>query len=182
MSYFFAAAAAITLIAGAAEANQQREAGKANQQIAENNAAMDRQAGQDAAVLSARESQQATWRTRALIGQQRAQIAAAGVDEQVGTPFELLGESAMFGGAEQSAIAQDAARKAWGFQASALNNVNAGKQARWQGNTSANTTILKSVGSAIGTFGGKPSTGGGGGGGNSLGATGSTAFGYGSYP
>ena len=178
MSYFFVAAAAVTLIAGAAEGKAQREAGKANQQIAENNATLERQQGQDEAVLAARESQQATWRTRALIGQQRAQIAGAGLDEQLGTPFDILGESAMFGGAEQSANSQDAARKAWGFNAQALNFTNQGKQARWAGNVGGKTTILRSVGSAIGTFAGR--SGGGGGGGN-VGASGNNTGGWGAF-
>lgn len=149
-----------TLLAGLAlggakmEADGQREAGRANQQIANNNARMSEQAAKDAAILGARDSQQATWRTRALLGKQLATIAANGIDSDSGTPFELLGETALFGGAEKSAIEMDAARKAWGFQAEATNFRNQGKLARWQGNQSAKATILGGLGNAIGQFGG----------------------------
>ena len=149
MSWIMVAAAVVTVVAGAAEAKSQREAGKANQAIAENNARLDEASAQDAANQGARESQQSAWRTRALIGQQRAAIAASGLDSELGTPFDIQTDAALFGGADKSAIEMDAARKAWGFQSSALNNRNQGAQARWQGDTQSKITILKTIGSAM---------------------------------
>ena len=147
---FYAASAIITAIAGAGEASAQRQAGTANQQIAENNARLSDQAAQDAQNLGARESQQSTWRTRALIGNQRAKIAANGLDQDFGTPLDILGDTALFGGADRSAIAMDAARKAWGFQGEALNFRNQGAQANWMGKVGSQATILKTLGSVVG--------------------------------
>lgn len=149
MSWIMAAAAFVTVVAGAAEAKSQRETGKANQAIAENNARLDEASAQDAANQGARESQQSAWRTRAMIGTQRAAIAASGLDSELGTPFDIQTDAALFGGADKSAIQLNAARKAWGFQASALNNRNAGAQANWQGQTASKITILKTIGSAM---------------------------------
>lgn len=142
--------AGITLVvlAGAAQAKQEREAGKSNAAIAENNARMAEQEGRDEAVQLARESQQAAWRTRAIMGSQRAAIAANGIDSETGNSFDLLGETALFGGAEQSAISQDAARRAWASQGETLNYRNQGAQAKWMGKNSSNITILKTIGSA----------------------------------
>lgn len=155
MTWVAVAAAVVTLVAGAAQANQQRQAGRANQQIAENNARLDEASAQDAANQGARESQQSAWRTRALEGQQRAAIAAAGLDSELGTPFDIQTDAALFGGADKSAIEMNAARKAWGFGASALNNRNQGALANWQGQSSSKITILSSIGSALGSFSGK---------------------------
>lgn len=143
------AAAVVTVIASAADANQQRQTGKANQQISENNARLADAQAQDAAVLGARDQQQATWRSRAIAGQQKAQVAASGMDMDIGTPLDILGETALLGGADKSAIQMDAARKAWGFQGEALNARNQGAQARWQGKVGGQTTILKGIGSAM---------------------------------
>jgi hypothetical protein len=84
-----------------------------------------------------------------LIGQQRADIAAANLDSDLGTPFDIQTDAALFGGADKSAIQMDAARKAWGFQSSALNNRNQGALANWQGQSSSKITILRSFGSAM---------------------------------
>lgn len=160
-------AVAVIAISGAAEAKQQREAGRANQAIEENNARLANAQAQDAANIGARESEQSAWRTRALIGQQRAAIASAGLDSELGTPFDLQTDAALFGGADKSAIQMDAARKAWGFQSEALNAHNRGALANWQGQTSSKITVLKTIGSALGTFAGAGAAAGAGSGGGS---------------
>jgi hypothetical protein len=162
VSFWIAGISAVIALAGAAaDAKQQREAGKANQQIAENNAKMAEAQAKDEAILGAREQQQSAWRTRAIIGQQKAAIAANNLDMDVGMPLDLLGDTALLGGADKSAISADAARKAWGFQGEALNYRNQGAQARWAGKVGAQTTILKGIGSAIGSFAGAGRAGGG---------------------
>ena len=89
-------------VAGVQEAKVQKQAGEANAQIAENNARLAEASAEDAAVQGARESQQAAWRTRALIGAQRTQIAANGLDADVGSAYDLQAEGALMGGADQS--------------------------------------------------------------------------------
>lgn len=153
MCYVQFAMAAITLIAGAKQADQEREDGNANQKIEENNAKLAEQQANDAAILGARESEKSAWRTRAIIGQQKAAAAANNLDLDIGTPADLTMETAMLGGADRSAIGMDAARKAWGFQSDALNSRNRGALARWQGHSQANLTILNSIGQSLSYFG-----------------------------
>lgn len=163
MCYVQIAMAAIALYAGAKQASAQKAAGKAEAKIAENNAVLADQAAKDSAILGARESQQATWRGRALMGRQLATIAANNIDSDSGTPFELLGEGQLFAGAEKSAIEMDAARKAWGFGAEATNHRNRGTLAKWGGNQQAQVTMLGALGNAVGSFaGGMGGKGGGG--------------------
>ena len=101
MSFWFAGAAAVLALTSAVgEAQAQRDAGKANQQIAENNAKLSEQQAKDEAILGAREQQQSAWRTRAMIGQQKAAIASNNLDMDIGTPLDILGDTAMIGGAE----------------------------------------------------------------------------------
>lgn len=147
-------AASIALDSSYRQARAEKQAGEANQKIDENNARLANAQAQDAANLGARESQQSAWRTRALIGQQRAAIAASNLDSELGTPFDIQTDAALFGGADKSAIQMDAARKAWGFQSEALNYRNQGALANWQGKEQSKITILKGIGSAFGSVAG----------------------------
>lgn len=151
----------IGAVAGVQEAKVQKQAGEANAQIAENNARLAEASAQDAAIVGARESQQAAWRTRALVGAQRASIAANGLDADVGSAYDLQEEGALLGGAEQSIISMNAARAAWGFGAEALNYRNAGAQAKWLGNQQSKLTLLKTAGSTLAGAGGMMGGGGG---------------------
>lgn len=144
---FFWVGMAVTAIAGGVEANAQRQAGKANAQIAENNATMAKQQGRDAQILAVRQQQEAAYRKNLLIGKQKTQAAASGLDMDVGTPLDIMGETAAFGQAEEDAIGMDAARKAWGYDGEALNYRNQGAQAKWMGKQQSNATILKTMGS-----------------------------------
>ena len=145
---------AVVLAAGAVEADSQRKAGRANAQIEANNAQMAKQQGKDEQLLAVRQQQEAAWRTRALLGKQKTQAAANNLDMDVGTPLDIMGETAMFGQAEEDAIGINAARKAWGFEGEATNAYNRGRLSKWQGDTQANITIMKSIGQAMSMYGG----------------------------
>lgn len=139
---------ATTLVTGAYQANVQNQQGKANAQIAENNAVLAQQDADASNAMATREMEQQAWRTRAVMGQQRAAIAANNIDPTLGTPADVLGETAMFGEVDQQTIRMNAARQAWGFNAQAQNQRTQGELARWSGNTQATGTILGSLASA----------------------------------
>ena len=139
---------AATLVTGAVQADAQKKEGEANAAIAENNARLAEADADASNAMATRESEQQAWRTRALVGQQRAAIAANNLDPTFGTPSELMGETAMFGEVDQQTIRMNAARQAWGFNAQAQNFRTQGSMARWSGNTQANATILGSLASA----------------------------------
>lgn len=139
---------AATVVTGAYQADQQQKQGKANAQIAENNAAL-AQADADASnAMATREMEQQAWRTRAVMGQQRAAIAANNVDPTLGTPADILGETAMFGEVDQQTIRMNAARQAWGFNAQAQGLRTQADLSRWSGKSQATGTILGSLASA----------------------------------
>lgn len=143
-----ALAIASTLVTGYVTSENQKHQGEFNAQVAENNAALARASADDANALGTRESERQAWRTRMQIGQQRAAIAAAGIDSQTGTPAEILGETALFGEIEQQDIRLNAARAAWGHQVDASNFGTAAGLSRWEGDTASRMTILGSLGSA----------------------------------
>lgn len=139
---------AATVVTGAYQADQQQKQGKANAQIAENNAMLAQQDADASNALATREMEQQSWRTRVALGQQRAAIAANNVDPTLGTPAEILGETAMFGEVDQQTIRMNAARQAWGFNAQAQSQRTQADLSRWNGKSQATGTILGSLASA----------------------------------
>ena len=160
-------------------ADQQKKEGRANAEIMENNATLAEQQAKSASAMGDREAEQAAWRNRALMGQQRAAFAANGIDESIGTPTELLGETALFGEVDQQTIRLNAAQNAWGFRADALNSRNKGALAKWSGKAQSTGTLLSGLGSAAGSAGGMFK--GGGGTNGSVGRTTSGTIGNGSW-
>ena len=149
---------AVTLAMGAAQAGAQRAEGAYEAAVAKDNQKLANAQAEQANAIGAREMEQQSWRTRALIGQQRAAIAANNLDPTLGTPLDILGETAAFGEIDQQNIRLNAAQEAWGRKVEATNYGNAAAMAKWKGNTSANLTILGSLGKAFsqgaGSFGG----------------------------
>lgn len=137
---------------GAYTAHVQREQGKADADIAENNARL-AQADADATnAMATRESEQQAWRARQVMGQQRAAIAANNLDPTLGTPSDILGDTALFSEVDQQTIRMNAARQAWGFQAQAQNFRNQGQLAKWSGNAQAKGTILGALASGASIY------------------------------
>lgn len=134
--------------------NAQKEQGEAAAQMAENNAKLDEQRAQDARAQGDQESQEQSWRTRQILGQQRAAVASQGIASDFGTPVELFGETAMFGEVDQQRIRLNAARSAWGFSARANDSRNQGRLDKWSGRQQANATALSGLSSAVGSVGG----------------------------
>lgn len=156
--------AGVTVAGGVMAADAQRQEGKFNAAVAENNQRIAVAQAEDANRQGARESEQALWRTRIAIGAQRAAIAANNVDPTMGTPAEILGQTAMFGEVDQQNIRANAARAAWGYNAQATNFGNQASLTRWSSRTGARMTILGSLARAgqqmSGGFGGGGGTGG----------------------
>lgn len=153
MMWALGASAAATAAATYVSYDSSKKAGEANAQIAENNARLAADDARTEQAMGDRESQQQTWRMRAMEGQQRAAIASQGVDAQIGTPVELLGESAMFGEVDQQTIRLNAARRAWGFSAQSQNIRNQSRVDRYSTRQQGTATILGGLGSMAGYAG-----------------------------
>ena len=153
-AWVLGATAAVGVATAVYTADQQKKEGRANAEIAENNALLAEQQAKSASAMGDREAEQAAWRNRALMGQQRAAIASNGIDSAIGTPAELLGETALFGEADQQNIRLNAAQSAWGFRAQAGDFRNRGALAKWSGKAQSTGTLLSGLGSAMGSVSG----------------------------
>lgn len=147
-----AVSAVISLGTAAAGAQQQREAGRESQAIAESNAKAAEVQARDAQIQGAQEAQQSIWKTRAAIATQKASAASANVDITQGSAFDIIGDTALFGSIDRQNIELNASRKAWGFGAQATNYRNEGALANWKGKTGAGITLLSGLGQAVGSF------------------------------
>jgi hypothetical protein len=153
-AWVLGATAAVGVATAVYTADKQKKEGRANAEIAENNAQLADQQAKNASAMGDREAEQAAWRNRALMGQQRAAIASKGIDSAIGTPAELLGETALFGEADQQNIRLNAAQNAWGFRAQAGDFRNRGAISKWSGKAQATGTLLSGLGSAMGSVSG----------------------------
>lgn len=130
-------------------ADVQKKQGEANAQGLEQQAKIDAMSKADALAMGDRDTERMLWRTRQALGQQRAAIAANGIDPTTGTASELLGETAMFGEIEQQDARLNAARQAWGYDVSAANNRYGADMARWSGKANSNATILGGIAQSV---------------------------------
>lgn len=127
-SYLAAATLATTVIGtgvsayGAIQtANAQSAAASAQAQQAQNNATLAQNAANDATARGVVAQQQKANQTNQLLGQQRAGLAANGVDPNSGTAVNLQSDTAGNGELDQLTIGANAAREASGYQAQGMN-------------------------------------------------------------
>jgi hypothetical protein len=123
-------------------ASAAQKAGKFNRQVAEVNAQNAEAKAVDATRRGQALADERRMKTRLMIGQQRAAIAANGVDLSFGTPVEILGDTAMFGAIDEDRIMANAAREAWGYRTEAANMRAGGQMAQYQGDAQATGSYL----------------------------------------
>lgn len=135
--------------AGAYTASAQRAAGEYEQQVAERNATIAEQQAEQARQIGNMEEERQLRRVRAVVGSQRATLAANGLDVNSGTALDLQAETAGFGAADALNLRSNALREAWGFKVDATNQRNAGRAARAQGNNQAAGTLLTTASNMV---------------------------------
>lgn len=115
------AAIALTVAGGLYSADAANEAGKAQQQILARNEETDRQRAQLANRIGSVQEDRHRAKVRHMLGAQRANLAARGIDPDSGTALALQDETVSFGETDAMTIRYNAAREAWGFGVSADN-------------------------------------------------------------
>lgn len=115
--------AAIAVSAGGAiyQGSAAAAAAKYNGQIAEMNAKISDKAAQDALERGARDEQRKRIEVAAIAGQQRAGMAAAGLDISYGTPLEMLVDTAYAGEMDALTIRTNANREAYNQEVKSAN-------------------------------------------------------------
>jgi len=165
MSFIAVAVATVAIVASATmqgiQAAQQADAAKKaatfNAQVASNNATIDAQNRSSSLQQGEVEAQNAMRKQASMIGDQRAQMSANGIDITQGSAQDMLASTKFLGGIDVNTIQSNAARQAWGYSVQGMNDQNAATMETWKANSinpaaigamTAGGSLLSSVGSA----------------------------------
>ncbi len=165
MSYIAVAIATIAIVGSAAmqgvQAAQQADASKKaaayNAQVASNNATIDAQNRSSSLQQGEMDAQNAMRKQASMIGDQRAQMSANGIDITQGSAQDMLASTKFLGGIDVNTIQSNAARQAWGYSVQGMNDQNASTMETWKANSinpagigamTAGGSLLGSIGSA----------------------------------
>lgn len=124
----------------------QYQAGKTNQKIANRNADISRRQAADARFRGGEAEGRQRLATAMKIGEQRAQMSAAGIDVGAGSALDVLGDTAAFGEQDALTIRANAEREAWGYGQQAVNEEFSGKVARQKGTQGAMSSLIGGAG------------------------------------
>jgi len=128
--------------------NAAKQQGKYEQQIAEQNAARDRNAATDASNRGQIAQLQRYRQLAQSLGAQRAGYAANGLDTNFGSALETQLGTAQIAYEDSATLAENTRREMMGFDISAANQVMQGRAARARG-SAAKTASLFAAGSTI---------------------------------
>ena len=165
MSYIAVAIATIAIVGSATmqgvQAAQQADASKKaaayNAQVASNNATIDAQNRSSSLQQGEMDAQNAMRKQASMIGDQRAQMSANGIDITQGSAQDMLASTKFLGGIDVNTIQSNAARQAWGYSVQGMNDQNASTMETWKANSinpagigamTAGGSLLGSIGSA----------------------------------
>lgn len=118
------------------------EQGKYQEKVAKNNAKSAEYAAADAMARGAVAEQQQRAKTRAFIGQQKAALAANGIDISTGTGSLMLTDTAGLGEFDALTVRNNAMKQAYGFNSQADNLLQEGRAARIGGRNAMTGSLL----------------------------------------
>ena len=142
-------------------ADAQKQAADYNAQVANNNAIIASQQRSTTLQQGELEAQNAMRKQASIIGDQRAQMSANGIDLTQGSAQDILASTKFLGGIDVNTIQSNAARQAWGYSVQGMNDKSAANLETWRANSinpsqigamSAGTSILSSIGSAATSY------------------------------
>lgn len=151
----------ITAAAGAYKADAEKKQGEYQAEVAEQNAEISEFKAQQTATIGSIQEERARRQAQQRIGQQRAALAANGVDLGGGTALDLVAETALFGEEDALTTRFNAMNDAWSMRSQAVDYRNQARASRAQGKNAATGTYLTTAASlasmgysAAGSFGG----------------------------
>jgi hypothetical protein len=165
------ASAAMQGVQSAQNADAAKQAADYNAQVANNNATIASQQRSSALQQGEVESQNAMRKQAQMIGDQRAEMSANGIDITQGSAQDILASTKFLGGIDVNTIQSNAARQAWGYEVQSMNDKSTAVMETWKANSinpsqigamAAGSSLLSSIGSAASSY--AVSKGGGGGG------------------
>jgi hypothetical protein len=140
------ASMAFTAVSGYMQAEGAKAEGRAAQEVAKQNAELDDFRAKQAATIGAIEEERHRGKVRQMVGTQRANFAANGVDLGSGVVEAITDETTTMGETDALTLRFNAMNEAWGFRTQAVNSRNQGRMARWSGNQQARGTWLTTAG------------------------------------
>ena len=163
-------------VQAAQAADAAKQAANYNAQVANNNAIIDAQQRSSTLQQGEVEAQKSMRDQAQMIGAQRAQMSANGIDITQGSAQDMLASTKFLGGIDVNTIQSNAARQAWGYSVQGMNDKSAATMETWKANSinpsqigamAAGSSLLSSIGGAASSYAG-------GGGDGKIGGTGSS--------
>lgn len=136
-----------SVLGGATAAVGSVMSGQAAQAATNYRAQVARNMAEHALAVGRVEAQKQGFKTASIIGQQRAQQSASGVEVDVGSPVDVRASAAQMGALDTETILNNAAQKAWGLRSQATLDEFSGEAAATEG-------WLKGLSSAMSTASG----------------------------
>lgn len=134
---------------GVQQAKAQKAAAEAQEEQSKENAKAASAQAENAVLAGQVEEDRRRQQTRQFLASQRSAFAANNVDMSMGTPMELLGDTAAIGEQDALTIRANAAREAWGYKVDANNSMNQGRMAKAAGKNAATGTYLTTAANAL---------------------------------
>jgi hypothetical protein len=123
--------------------------GKYEQQVADQNAAMERKASTDASNRGLVDQRNQYRKIAQEIGAQRAAQAASGLDTGFGSAVGMTNDTAKIGYEDVATIAENTRREQQGFDINAANYTMQGRAARARGNAAMVSGVIGAAGSLL---------------------------------
>lgn len=134
---------AVSSASGAyAQSQAAKTQGDLSRTIYEANATLANEAAAEAIARGDRQANQVKIGAKRLIGAQRAQLAASGVDVNSGSALDVQADTAGMGAMDALTAKNNAWREAWGYKAQALDSASRGRFASLAADASSRSTIL----------------------------------------
>jgi hypothetical protein len=137
---------------GAYTADASKKQGQYQAEVAHQNAALSDHKAAQAATIGSIQEERARTRGKLAIGQQRAAIAANGVDLGSGTAMDIVSDTALFGEEDALTTRFNAMNDAWGLRAQAVDYRNQGRAAKAKGKNEATGTYLTTGANMAGSY------------------------------
>lgn len=115
------AAAAMTAVSTYSQVRTQKGMAEYQAGVARNNATLAEIEARDALDRGNQRAAEMRRKYAAMLGTQRAQFAARGIDIADGSANAVLNDTAYFGQVDENTVRANAAREAWGYQVKAQN-------------------------------------------------------------
>lgn len=144
------AATALSVAGTAYSGYSAYQQGRYENQVARNNAAMERNAAYDAEVRGQQDELKRWRQVAATRSAQVAAFAANGFDTSFGSPVDVTGDTLQLGFEDTNAIRENASREARGYLISAQNYEQQGMAAARQGRQAVVGSIFEAGGTILG--------------------------------